>query len=68
MVEDVLVKVDKLIILVDFGILDVDDDVEVPMILRSPFPNISGALIDVKGGKMTLRVGEEKIVLHFQRL
>ena len=32
-VEDVLTKVDKLIIPVDFVILDVDDDVEVPLIL-----------------------------------
>lgn len=32
-IEDVLVRVDKLIIRVDFVILDVDDDVEVPMIL-----------------------------------
>ncbi|XP_039134238.1 uncharacterized protein LOC120271631 [Dioscorea cayenensis subsp. rotundata] len=32
-VEDVLVRVDKLIIPVDFVILDVDDDVEVPLIL-----------------------------------
>lgn len=32
-IEDVLVRVDKLIIRVDFVILDVYDDVEVPMIL-----------------------------------
>ncbi|XP_039145572.1 uncharacterized protein LOC120282792 [Dioscorea cayenensis subsp. rotundata] len=32
-VEDVLVRVDKLIIPVDFVILDMDDDVEVPLIL-----------------------------------
>ncbi|XP_039134166.1 uncharacterized protein LOC120271544 [Dioscorea cayenensis subsp. rotundata] len=61
-VEDVLVKVDKLIIPVDFVILDVDADVEVPLILGRPFLNTAGALIDVKGGKMTLRVGDEKVV------
>ena len=61
-VEDVLIKVDKLIIPVDFVILDVDDDVEVPLILGRPFLNTSGALIDVRGGKMTLRVGEEQVV------
>ncbi|XP_039118011.1 uncharacterized protein LOC120253862 [Dioscorea cayenensis subsp. rotundata] len=61
-VEDVLVKVDKLIILVDFVILDVDDDVDVPLILGRPFLNTSSALIDVKGGRMILRVGEEKVI------
>ncbi|XP_039143991.1 uncharacterized protein LOC120281152 [Dioscorea cayenensis subsp. rotundata] len=61
-VEDILVKVDKLIIPVDFVILDVDDDVHIPLILGRPFLNTSGALIDVKGGRMILRVGEEKVV------
>lgn len=32
-IEDVLVKVDKLIFPVNFVILDVDEDVEVPLIL-----------------------------------
>ena len=61
-VEDILVRVDKLIIPVDFVILDVDDDVEVLLILGRPFLNTAGALIDVKEGKMTLRVGDEQVV------
>lgn len=64
-VEDVLVRVDELIIPVDFLILDVDDDVEALLILGHPFLNTSGALIDVKVGKMTVRVGEEKWSLRF---
>ncbi|XP_039116603.1 uncharacterized protein LOC120252498 [Dioscorea cayenensis subsp. rotundata] len=62
-VEDVLVRVDKLIIPVDFVILDVDDDVEVPLILERHFLNTASALIDVKGGKMTFRVGDEEVIL-----
>ena len=61
-VEDVVVKVDKFVFPVDFVILDVDDEVEVPLILGRPFLNTSGALIDVKEGKMTLRVGEEEVI------
>ncbi|XP_039118061.1 uncharacterized protein LOC120253904 [Dioscorea cayenensis subsp. rotundata] len=61
-VEDVLIRVDKLIIPVDFVILDVDDDVKVLLILERPFLNTLGALIDIKGGKMTLRVGDEQVV------
>ncbi|XP_039146788.1 uncharacterized protein LOC120284029 [Dioscorea cayenensis subsp. rotundata] len=45
-VEDVLVKVDKLIILVNFVILDMDDNVKVPLFLGHPFLNTSVALID----------------------
>ncbi|XP_039118071.1 uncharacterized protein LOC120253963 [Dioscorea cayenensis subsp. rotundata] len=47
--EDVLVRVDKLIIPVDFVIIDVDDDVKVPLILGRPFLNTIGALIDPRG-------------------
>ncbi|XP_039146805.1 uncharacterized protein LOC120284046 [Dioscorea cayenensis subsp. rotundata] len=67
-VEDVLVRVDKLIIPVDFVILDVDDDVDVPLIFGRPFLNTSGALIDVKGDQMTLRVGDEQEVLALNPL
>jgi len=42
-------------------VLDVDEDVEVPLILRRPFLRTSKALIDIYGGEMTLWIGEEKI-------
>ncbi|XP_039126184.1 uncharacterized protein LOC120262175 [Dioscorea cayenensis subsp. rotundata] len=61
-VQNVLVRVDKLIIPVEFVILDVDDDVEVPLILGCLFLNSSRTLIDNKGWKMTLRVGDEQVV------
>ncbi|KAJ9536445.1 hypothetical protein OSB04_un000380 [Centaurea solstitialis] len=58
-IEDVLVKVDKFYFLVDFVILDMDEDKEIPLILGRPFLATEGALIDVQGGKLTLRVGDE---------
>ena len=58
-IEDVLVKVDKFYFPVDFTILDIDEDKEIPLILGRPFLATGGALIDVKGGKLTLRVGDE---------
>jgi len=36
-VEDVLVKVDKFTFPMDFVILDMEEDIEVPLILRKPF-------------------------------
>ncbi|KAI3709278.1 hypothetical protein L2E82_39038 [Cichorium intybus] len=48
---DVLVKVEKLYFPVDFVVLDMVEDAEVPLILGRPFLATGGALIDVRGGK-----------------
>ncbi|XP_031266309.1 uncharacterized protein LOC116124712 [Pistacia vera] len=56
-VEDVLVKVDKFIFLV----LDMEEDVEIPLILGRPFLAIGKALIHVQRGELILRVGDEKV-------
>lgn len=57
---------DKFIFLVDFVILHLDDMVEVPLILGRPFLATSQALIDVKDGRMVLRVEEEEIVFKIK--
>ena len=54
--EDVLVNVDKLIFPIDFVILDIDEDIEMHLILGQPF------LIDVREGKLVLKVRDEKII------
>ena len=46
-IEDVLVKVDKFIFLVDFIVLDFEANKEVPIILRRPFLATGKTLIDV---------------------
>ncbi|XP_031119039.1 uncharacterized protein LOC116022454 [Ipomoea triloba] len=58
-VEDVLVRVDKFIFPVDFVILDMDPDVEIPLILGRPFLETARALIDVGEGKLVIHVGDE---------
>ncbi|XP_017974465.1 PREDICTED: uncharacterized protein LOC108661547 [Theobroma cacao] len=63
-IEDVLLKVGHLYILVDFIVLEVEDDVEIPFILGKPFLATVGAIIDVKKGKITFRVGEEEVVFN----
>ena len=55
-----LVKVENLIFPVDFVILDVNEDTEVPIILGHTFLATSRALIDVCDGKWILRVGDEE--------
>ena len=47
-VEDVLVKVDKFIFPVDFIILDMEENHEVPLILGRPFLATGRAMIDVQ--------------------
>ena len=64
MIEDVLVKVGKFIFLVDFIVLDMEEDREVPLILRRHFLVTRKALIDVQQGKLTLRVGEDEAIFN----
>ncbi|XP_076935292.1 uncharacterized protein LOC143601899 [Bidens hawaiensis] len=59
-VENMLVKIDKFVFPVDFVILDMDEDKNVPLILVRPFLATARALIDVCTGRLTLRVGDEE--------
>ena len=60
-VEDILVKVDKFIFLVDFVVLDIEEDAKVQIILGRPFLATRRALIDVQQGELMLRVANEKV-------
>ncbi|GJV37518.1 putative reverse transcriptase domain-containing protein [Tanacetum coccineum] len=60
--ENVLVRIDKFTFPVDFIILDMPEDIKVPLILGRPFLSTTRAKIDVYKRKITLRVGEEKII------
>ncbi|GJW64718.1 hypothetical protein Tco_0116602 [Tanacetum coccineum] len=51
-----------LVDLVDFVILDMPEDIKVPLILERPFLSTARAKIDVYKRKITLRVREEKII------
>ncbi|XP_061344568.1 uncharacterized protein LOC133290496 [Gastrolobium bilobum] len=64
-IEDILVKVDKFIIPVDFFILDIEEDACIPMIFGRPFLATSGALIDVLKGELILRVDGEQVTFKF---
>ncbi|GJR61304.1 putative reverse transcriptase domain-containing protein [Tanacetum coccineum] len=60
--ENVLVRIGKFTFPVDFIILDMPEDIKVPLIPRIPFLSTTRAKIDVYKRKITLRVGEERIV------
>ncbi|GKA90896.1 retrovirus-related pol polyprotein from transposon TNT 1-94 [Tanacetum coccineum] len=61
-VENVLEGIGKFTFPIDFIIIDMPEDIKVPLILGRPFLSTSRAKIDVYKRKITLRVGEERIV------
>ena len=50
--EDVLVKVDKFVFPVDFVIMDIEEDLEVPLILGRPLMKTARVIIDVDNGQL----------------
>ena len=60
-IEDVIVKVDKFIFLVNFIVLDMEEDKEIPIILGRPFLTIGRAMIEVQRGEFKLRVQEDEV-------
>ena len=61
--EDVLVKVGKFIFPMDFVVMKMEEDNQVPLLSGRPFLATGAALIDVQKGELTLRVGNE--IVHF---
>ncbi|XP_068317146.1 uncharacterized protein [Pyrus communis] len=61
LVEDVLIKVDQFILPADFLVLDMKEDLNIPILHGRPFLATAGALIDVKEGTLKLQVQGESI-------
>ncbi|KAL8497887.1 hypothetical protein ACS0TY_021293 [Phlomoides rotata] len=60
-VEDVLVKIDKFVFPVDFVVLEMEEDNNVPFILGRPFLATARAIVDMSTGKLTLKLNEEEL-------
>ena len=63
-IENVLVKVGKFVLPVDFVILDMEEDDSVPIILGRPFLATGKAQINVQEGELKLRVQGDEITFH----
>ncbi|CAN6678248.1 unnamed protein product [Malus baccata var. baccata] len=61
-IEDLIIKVDNLYLPTDFVILDMDEDMQTPIILGRPFMATARTLIDVEAGTLTLRVQDQYVV------
>ena len=60
-----LIKVGKFIFLVDFVVIHIEEDKQVPLLLGRPFLATGASFIDVKKGELTLRVGDEAVHFNF---
>ena len=56
--EGVLIKVGKFVFPVDFVVINIKEDKQVPLLLGRPFSETGAELIDVKNGELTLKVGD----------
>ena len=63
-IENVLVKVGKLVLPADFVILGMEEDDSVPIILGRPFLAMGKAQINVQEGELKLRVQGDEIAFH----
>ncbi|XP_016501189.1 uncharacterized protein LOC107819580 [Nicotiana tabacum] len=63
-IDNVLVRVDKFLLPMDFVIHDCEVDCEVPIIWRRPFLATGKTLVDVEEGELTFQVGNAKFVFH----
>ncbi|GJY86085.1 DNA-directed DNA polymerase [Tanacetum coccineum] len=61
-IKNMLIKVDKFFLPIDFVILDIPKDLRVPIILGRPFLATARAMIDVFNKKITLRVGDNEVI------
>ncbi|XP_070015466.1 uncharacterized protein LOC142174408 [Nicotiana tabacum] len=63
-VDDMLVKVGKFLLPVDFVILDCVVDKEIPIILGRPFLATGRALMDSERNEIMFRVNDEEVTLQ----
>lgn len=60
--HDILVKVDKFILPIDFVILNCEVDVDVPNIIGRPFLATERTLVDVERRDLRFRVNKDEVV------
>ncbi|XP_074299097.1 uncharacterized protein LOC141630126 [Silene latifolia] len=66
-IEDVPLVVGKRVIPCDLFVMDMPEDYNVPIILGRPCLATGGAMIDVKSGKLSLQVGEDRVEFELHK-
>ena len=60
-IEDVLVKVKHLSFPVDFVVMDIEEDNDIPIILGRSFMSTTNCIVDMGKGKLELSVEDQKV-------
>ncbi|XP_070036935.1 uncharacterized protein [Nicotiana tomentosiformis] len=63
-VEYVLVRVDKFVFPVDFIVVKMEENKEVPYIIGRPFLAMGRVILDIHDRKLMLRVGDETVTFE----
>ena len=58
-VEDIPIKIEGIYIPVDFVVVDIPEDQDVPIILGRPFLATAGAIVEVKNGRIVFQGSDE---------
>ena len=61
-VEDVLVKVWQFTFPVDFVIMDIEEDPEIPLILGRPFMLTANCVVDMGKGNLEMGIDDQKVI------
>ncbi|BAT86826.1 hypothetical protein VIGAN_05014200, partial [Vigna angularis var. angularis] len=63
-VEDVVVKIDKLQFPVDFVVMDMEESADIPLILGRPFMKTAKVVIHVEEGTVKLKDQDEEVTFN----
>ena len=63
-VEDVIEKVDKFTFPMEFFIMDMKEDEEVPLILSKPFMKTVRLIVDVDKGELQVRAQDDVVTFN----
>jgi len=63
-VEDVLVKVRQFTFCVDFVIMDIEEDANIPLILGRPFMLTAKCVVDMGNGNLEMSVDDQKVTFN----
>ncbi|XP_071708050.1 uncharacterized protein [Rutidosis leptorrhynchoides] len=64
--EDILVIIDSLVFPVDFVIMEMKEDLQVPLILGRPFLATADTIILVQRNQLNIGVGEERVTINIR--
>ncbi|XP_058005415.1 uncharacterized protein LOC131181384 [Hevea brasiliensis] len=66
--KNIPINIGKFFISIDFVVLEMEEDVQIPIILGRPFLTTTGVIISVKNGQLTLKLREEEVEFNLFRV